>query len=176
MTFRELLTQVREDWKTNHRDWTSPGFRALLAYRLGAWRLTRPPLLRKALYYPTRTLLRYARNQYGIELHATANIGRRVTIAHQGGIVVHPSATIGDDVVIRQSCTVGAATFDSYDRAPVLEDDVHLGAGAVVVGGVRVGRGARIGPNAVVLRNVPPKSLVFTPQSRLIEPSGDQEA
>jgi serine O-acetyltransferase len=99
-----------------------------------------------------------------------------VTIAHQGGIVVHPSATIGDDVVIRQSCTVGAATFDSYDRAPVLEDDVHLGAGAVVVGGVRVGRGARIGPNAVVLRNVPPKALVFAPQSRLIEPSGDQEA
>jgi serine O-acetyltransferase len=169
MPVGELLARLREDWRINQCDWTRPGFRALAVYRFGVWRRTRSPLVRKGLALPGRALSRYVRNHYGIELYPTARLGRRVAIAHQGGIVIHEYAQIGNDVVIRQSCTVGAINDDRSETAPVLEDGVQLGAGAVVVGGVRVGKGARIGPNAVVFRDVPAGSLVLAPQSRVIE-------
>jgi serine O-acetyltransferase len=170
MTLWELVARLREDWETHQRDWSRPGLRALAAYRLAAWRRSRRnPLVRYGLAFPARSLLRYARNHYGIELYATARIGRRVLIGHQGGIVIHELAEIGDDVVILQGCTVGAVNQRRYE-APVLESRVKLGAGAVIVGKVRVGHDARIGPNAVVFRDVPPGSLVLAPQSRVFEP------
>lgn len=169
MTLRQLVALAREDYNVHHRDSSLPGFRALAAYRLGSWRRSHPNrLIRYGLAVPARAFLRFVRNHYGIELYSTARIGRRVTIAHQGGIVIHELAEIGDDVTIRQGCTVGAVTDDRYE-APVLEDGVELGAGCVVVGPVRIGRAARIGPNAVVMRDVPPGSIVFAPQSRVIE-------
>jgi serine O-acetyltransferase len=168
MPVRELFARVREDWQMHQCDWTRPGFRALAAYRFGAWRRTRSPLVRKGLALPGRVLYRYVRNHYGIELYPTARVGRRVAIAHQGGIVIHEHAQIGDDVVIRQSCTVGSINDERSDFAPVLEDGVQLGAGAVVIGGIRVGKNARIGPTAVVFHDVPAGSLVLAPQSRVI--------
>jgi serine O-acetyltransferase len=169
LTLRELLFRVREDWRVHHRDSSLPGFRALAAYRLGAWRRSHSSAaVRMLLAFPSRLLLRFARNHYGIELYSTAHIGRRVTIAHQGGIVIHELAQIGDDVIIRQGCTVGAVSDERF-AAPVLEDGVELGAGAVIVGNVRIGRDARIGPNAVVLRDVPAGAIVLAPQSRVIE-------
>src|SRR3954470_3579271 len=165
----ELLFRLREDWRVHHRDSSLPGFRALAAYRLGAWRRAHSSAaVRAALAIPSRMLLRFARNHYGIELYSTARIGRRVSIAHQGGIVIHELAEIGDDVIIRQGCTVGAVSDDRFE-APVLEDGVELGAGSVVLGPVRVGRAARIGPNAVVMRNVPPGAIVLAPPSRVVE-------
>jgi serine O-acetyltransferase len=170
MTLRELVARVREDWQVHHRDSSLPGFRALAAYRLGAWRRShRSPLIRYGLAFPARALLRFVRNHYGIELYSTASIGRRVKIAHQGGIVIHELAEIGDNVVIRQGCTVGAVSDERFLGAPVIEDGVELGAGAVIVGNIRVGRDARIGPNAVVMRNVLPGSLVLASPSRVIE-------
>ena len=123
-----------------HGDWARPGFRALVVYRLGAWRLTKTGFTRKALYLPMRALQRYVRNQYGIELFPTATIGRRVWIPHHGSIVIHEYAQIGDGVMIRHGCTLGAADHWSPDSAPVIEDDVEFGAGAIVLGAVRVGR------------------------------------
>jgi serine O-acetyltransferase len=170
ITLGELIARVREDWQVHHRDSSLPGFRALLAYRLGSWRRSHhSPFIRFGLAFPARALLRFVRNHYGIELYSTASIGRRVTIAHQGGIVIHEHAEIGDDVVIRQGCTVGAVSDERFLGAPVLEDGVELGAGAVIVGNIRVGRDARIGPNAVVMRNVLPGSLVLASPSRVIE-------
>ena len=169
LTLRQLLARVREDYGVHHRDSSLPGFRALAAYRLGSWRHSHPNrLVRYGLAVPSRAFLRFVRNYYGIELYSTARIGRRVCIAHQGGIVIHERAEIGDDVVIRQGCTVGAVSDDRFE-APVLEDRVELGAGSVIVGPVRIGRAARIGPNAVVMRDVPPGSIVLAPPSRVVE-------
>ena len=174
MGLRQL---IHEDWVTNWRDWTRPGFRALVMYRLGVWRMgVRPRLLRWPLSVLYRFLHRWIRNHYGIELHDTATIGRRLLIAHQGAIVIHEGATIGDDCVLRQGVTIGAAGNYSVDRAPCLGDNVSVGAGAMILGGVTIGDGAIIGPNAVVLSDVPPGAIAAAAPARIIQPPRPKEA
>jgi serine O-acetyltransferase len=155
-----LWAQIKDDWRANGRDWTRPGFRALAVYRFGVWRLAiEPKLLRAPLTVIYRFLFRHCRTVYGIELPYTATVGRGVVIEHQGGIVVHGAAVIGDRCIIRQGCTLGIKRISERTMAPFLEEGVELGAGAVVLGPVRIGAGATIGANAVVLRDVPPGAL-----------------
>ncbi|MDB5577990.1 MAG: transferase hexapeptide repeat containing protein [Bradyrhizobium sp.] len=151
-----LFAQIADDWRSNGRDWTRPGFRALAVYRFGVWRMgVRPALLRAPFSVLYRMMFRRCRNVYGIELPYSARVGRGVVIEHQGGIVVHGASVIGDRCVIRQNCTLGIRRLDEVTAAPTLEEDVDLGAGAVVLGRITIGRGARIGANAVVLSDVP---------------------
>ena len=87
----------------------------------------------------------------------TIELGRRVRIGHQHGIVIHPYAEIGDECVIRQGCTIGAATDEGSARqVPRLGKRVRMGAGSVVIGAVVIGDDVRIGPNAVVVTSSPP--------------------
>ena len=164
-----LLTLIREDWEVNGRSWSAAGFHALAVHRFGNWRASRPrwaqPVL-KAIY---AVLYRFVRNVYGIELHEQTRVGRRVEIAHQSGIVIHPRAVIGDGCLIRHNVTLGAAGA-RWDPAPILGTGVELGAGVVILGGVTIGDGARIGPNAVVMKNVPPGTIVFTNPARSMSP------
>ena len=121
----------------------------------------RPKLLRAPVSILYRALFRHCRNRYGIELPFTVKLGRGVVIEHQGAIVVHGGCVIGDRCIIRQGCTLGLRRLDDLTAAPVLEDGVELGAGAVVLGRVRLGAGARVGANAVVLDDVPPGDTVW---------------
>jgi len=162
---------IREDWETHFHDWTKPGFRAMAMYRFGRWYLdVRNPLLRKLAGRVYRVAQRYVRNQYGIELRCTAIVGRRLLIPHQGTIVIHGYAEIGDDCAIFQGVTLGTANEFSPSKAPKLGDRVRVGAGAMVLGKVRVGDGAQIAPNAVVFTDVPAGATIFTPPPRVIFP------
>ena len=87
----------------------------------------------------------------GIEIHPGARIGRRLFIDHGMGVVIGETAEIGDDVTLYQGVTLGGTSLHRGKRHPTLEDGVIVGAGAKVLGGFTVGRGARIGANAVVL-------------------------
>ncbi len=157
-----LLALVAEDWRSHYRDWTLPGFRALAVHRFGVWRMgVRPKLLRAPLSLLYRALYRRCRNRYGIELPYSARVGRGVVIEHQGGIVIHGNTRIGDRCIIRQNCTLGLRHLDRLDDAPILGDGVQLGAGAVVLGRVRLGDGAIVGANAVVLTDVPAGALAI---------------
>jgi serine O-acetyltransferase len=157
---RGLLGLIREDLAAHGGDWTRPGFKALAAYRFGVWRMgVRPRLLRAPLSVIYRHLYRRARNRYGIELPYSALIGRRVVIEHQSGIVIHGATVIGDDCIIRQNCTFGIRRVDQLTRAPVLGRGVDVGAGAVILGDVKIGDFAKIGANAVVLDDVPSGAL-----------------
>ncbi len=91
----------------------------------------------------------------------------RLILPHPYGIIVHRDAILGDNVVLMQQVTIGARNVDN--RAPVLEDEVFVGAGAKVLGGVRVGHHARIGANAVVTRDVPAGGTVVG-YNQLIHP------
>lgn len=177
-SIRSLYLRIQEDWRYNGEDWTRPGFRALAMYRFGVWRMgIQSGMLRMPLNLLYRFMHRSIRNHYGIELHSTAKLGRRVVIAHQGSIVIHEFAEIGDDCIIRQGVTLGAAGQYSVDEAPRLGRGVTLGAGAVLVGSVKVGDGAKIGPNAVVIADVPAGSLAFAPPAKVITQGGfDQKA
>lgn len=151
---------MREDFVAHGRDWSRAGLHALAVHRFGvARRSVEPFLLRAPLSATYRALHRLVRNVYGIELPDTARIGRRVVFEHQHGIVVHGNSVIGDDCILRQGVTLGMRSMESPHDAPVLGRGVNVGAGAKVLGPVRIGDGASIGANAVVLTDVPPGAL-----------------
>ncbi len=170
-----LIAQLRDEHRFYGRDWTLPGFRAIAVYRFGVWAAARP---RSGLAAKIRgrlldrlyiALARLVRNQHGIELHRTSHIGEHVKFAHQGGIIIHRYATIGDRCLIHQNVTLGnAGRGVGQTEAPVIEDDVELGVGAVVLGKVTVGAGARIGANVVVYTDVPPGATLVANAPRII--------
>ncbi len=157
--------QIKEDWIAHERDWTKPGFRAVAVQRFGVWRMTiKPLLLRAPLSILYRALYRKIRNSYGIELPYTVQLGRRVIIEHQSGIVIHGYCSIGDDCIIRQGVTMGNRYLDRPLDAPQLGRQVNVGAGAKIFGNVTIGDNVNIGANAVVLSNIPPgKTAVGIP-------------
>ena len=160
--FSDMRAQIRQDLHAHGGDWTKPGFRAVAVHRFGVWRMTvRSKLLRAPLSLIYRMAFRRCRNVYGIELPYTVELGRGVVIEHQGGIVVHGATKIGDRCIIRQNCTLGIRSMDDLAAAPVLGNDVQLGAGSVVIGKVMLGDGAMVGANAVVLHDVPAGARVF---------------
>lgn len=167
--FITLWKQVAEDLRAHGGEWTRPGFRAVAMHRFGVWRMTvRTKILRAPLSILYRWGYRHCRNVYGIELPYTVRLGRRVIFEHQGGIVIHGSSTIGDDCIIRQNCTLGIRRMDALDDAPTLERGVSVGAGAVILGAVRLGENAQVGANAVVLSDVPPGSLAVGVPAKVV--------
>lgn len=153
---QSLWQQIKEDWIAHERDWTKPGFRAVAVQRFGVWRMTiKPILLRAPLSILYRALFRKIRNSYGIELPFTVQLGRRVIIEHQSGIVIHGYCSIGDDCIIRQGVTMGNRHLDRPFDAPKLGKRVNVGAGAKIFGNVSIGDDVNIGANAVVLSDIP---------------------
>ncbi len=165
-----MMEHIREAYRSHQRDWTLPGFRAVAVYRFGRWaEVCRYRWLSVVLGAVYTQMYRYVRNHYTIELPRSARVGRRLVIGHQGGIVIHWGAQIGDDCLIRQNATLGAATGENYTHAPVLGNRVEVGCGAAIIGRVRIGDDVRIGPNAVVTTNVPAGSTVVVPSPRVIQ-------
>ncbi len=151
-----LWALIKEDWVANGRDWTKPGFRALAVYRFGVWRMSiRNKWLRAPFSLVYRMLFRRVRNVYGIEFPYSINAGRGIVIEHQGAIVVHGDVQMGDGCIIRQGVTLGNRDLNAPFDAPVLGRKVNIGAGAKILGSVRIGDHATIGANAVVLSDVP---------------------
>lgn len=151
-----LRQQIREDWEAHGRDWTKPGFRAVAVHRFGNWRMgIRNKLLRAPFSVIYRWFYRKVRNHYGIELPYTVELGRRVIIEHCGAIVIHGNTKIGDDCILRQGVTLGMRSLDRSKEAPELGARVDVGAGAKILGSVRIGDGVQVGANAVVLRDLP---------------------
>lgn len=126
-----------------------PGFHAVLIYRLahGAWR--------RGFHVFGRWLSHLGRFLTGIEIHPGAEVGERLFIDHGMGVVIGETAVLGNDVTLYQGVTLGGTSLKGGKRHPTLEDNVIVGAGAQVLGPITVGHGARIGANAVVLKDVP---------------------
>lgn len=103
----------------------------------------------------------------GIELPPSTRIGAGLRLRHGIGIVVNPATVIGRGVMLRHGVTLGNRR--TADDCPTIEDDVELGVGAVVIGAVTIGKGARIGPHAVVTRDVPPGAVVYSPRPEVRE-------
>ena len=126
-----------------------PGFHAVLIYRLAhsAWR--------HGFHVLGRWLSHLGRFLTGIEIHPGAELGERLFIDHGMGVVIGETAVIGNDVTLYQGVTLGGTSLKGGKRHPTLQDNVIVGAGAQVLGPITVGHGARIGANAVVLKDVP---------------------
>jgi len=142
---------------------TYPGVHAVLFHRLDHW------LWQAGAKWPARMLSAIARWLTGIEIHPGAVIGRRFFIDHGMGVVIGETAVIGDDCTLYHGVTLGGTSWQKGKRHPTLANDVVVGAGAKVLGPIQVGTGARIGSNAVVVRDVPANSTVVGVPGRLIE-------
>jgi serine O-acetyltransferase len=131
-----------------------PGLHALIVHRFAHRLWVRGWLL------TARWLSQVSRFFTGIEIHPGAVIGERFFIDHGMGVVIGETAEIGDDVTLYQGVTLGGVSGDPGKRHPTLEDGVIVGAGAAVLGPFTVGKGARVGSNAVVLQAVPANTTV----------------
>jgi len=140
-----------------------PGLHALMFHRLSHW------LWQAGAKLLARLISHLARWLTGIEIHPGAVIGRRFFIDHGMGVVIGETAVIGDDCTLYHGVTLGGTSWQKGKRHPTLANDVVVGAGAKVLGPIDVGSGARIGSNAVVLRDVPENSTVVGVPGRLIE-------
>ncbi|MCB0863367.1 MAG: serine O-acetyltransferase [Solirubrobacterales bacterium] len=133
---------------------TWPGVQALLAYRLAnRFRRSGIPLLPFAVSYLSRAIT-------GIEIHPDARIGPGLFIDHGAGVVIGETAEIGENVTLYQGVTLGGTGFQAGKRHPTIEDNVTIGSGAKLLGPIKVGHGAKIGANSVVVEDVPPRSTV----------------
>ena len=131
-----------------------PGLHALWFHRLAH------ALWRRRLYFLGRMVSQFGRFYTGIEIHPGARIGRCLVIDHGMGTVIGETAEIGDNVLLYHNVTLGGVDLVKAKRHPTLEDHVVVGAGAQILGPIIIGAHSRIGSNAVVVKDVPPGSVV----------------
>ncbi len=117
-----------------------------------------------------------ARAWTGVDIHPAATIGPGLFIDHATGVVIGETAVVGSDVTIYQGVTLGGTSLEAGKRHPTVGDRVTIGAGAKVLGPVTVGSGSRIGANAVVVRDVPPDSVVVGVPGQVIARSKPRSA
>lgn len=153
-TLRELMEYWAEDYEVHRRDASRPGFRAIAVHRFGNYRMHIAKPWRGVLTLIYQPLYEHCRNYYGVELPYSAKVGRRVLFEHQGGIVIHGCAEIGDECIIRQGVTLGNRHMNAPFAAPVLGKRVNVGAGAKVLGGIQLGDDSSVGANSVVISDV----------------------
>jgi serine O-acetyltransferase len=140
-----------------------PGLHALVWHRVAT-----NPLWRMGLRWFARWLAHWSRWLTGIEIHPGATIGRRVFIDHGMGVVIGETAEIGDDCTLYHGVTLGGTSWNKGKRHPTLARGVVIGAGAKILGPILVGDGAKIGCNAVVVRDVPPGATAVGIPARVV--------
>jgi serine O-acetyltransferase len=150
--------------------WRSPGVHAVAALRLGQWVILRTLPVRILLTPIYLLLFRRSRGRWGIEIPRATVVGPGLYVGHSGCVVISPEARIGSNVTLSHDVTIGIAGHGEARGAPIIEDDVYIAPGARLSGPLRIGRRARIGPNALVFRDVPAGAKVVAPECRVILP------
>ena len=140
-----------------------PGVHARILHRMshGLWKWR--------FYWLARWLSHTARFLTGIEIHPGATIGRRFFIDHGMGVVIGETAEIGDDVTLYHGVTLGGTSWKEGKRHPTLGNGVVVGAGAKILGPIHIGDGAKIGSNAVVVREVPAGATAAGIPARILD-------
>lgn len=171
-----MFENIRADYAAHGRKLGAQGFWALVVYRFGRWRYTvRPAPLRKLFSLVYKVAFKLVQILTGIELPCEVELGRHFVIDHFGGIVVSGYARFGDNCRIRNGVVVGLSRVDD-PCAPVIGNNVDIGAGAKVLGRITVGDNVLIGANAVVVKDVPPNSIavgvpaVVRPRKSAVDP------
>src|SRR5690554_2862887 len=143
-----------------------PGLHALLAYRLANW------FYRRRLFVTARLLSQVSRFFTGIEIHPGAKIGKGLFIDHGMGVVIGETTEIGDNVTLYQGVTLGGTGKEKGKRHPTIGNNVMIGAGARVLGSIRIGNDSQIGAGSVVLKDVPSNCTVVGVPGRIIQREG----
>jgi serine O-acetyltransferase len=181
----ELTSTLRQTLRADVYRYTGKtGLRAFLsAYREPGFRFTY--YLRKVAYFSAKKrsfgIFGYAYNRifyhhyrfkYGFDISPTTCIGPGLLIGHFGGVVISPHAVLGANVNIAQGVTIGATSRGKHVGAPTLEDRVWVGAHAIIVGKITIGREALIAPGAYVNFDVPAQAVVLGNPGQVVSMSG----
>ncbi|NNM79802.1 MAG: serine O-acetyltransferase [Gallionella sp.] len=140
-----------------------PGLHARILHRMAN------TLWHANLKWLGRFVSHIARGLTGIEIHPGATIGRRFFIDHGMGVVIGETAEIGDDVTLYHGVTLGGTSWKEGKRHPTLENGVVVGAGAKILGPITIGAGAKIGSNAVVVKDVPAGATAAGIPARILD-------
>jgi serine O-acetyltransferase len=163
--------------KTDRRSFFSayihdPGFRFTYYLRKVAYYSTKKRSFGIFGYIYNRILLHHYRFRYGFDISPTTTIGPGFYLGHFGGIVISPYAVLGANINITKGAVIGAASRGPRTGAPTLEDRVWVGANAIIVGKITIGREALIAPGAYVNFDVPPKSVVLGNPGKIVSDRG----
>jgi len=162
-----MFANLKEDLKTHKGDWSCQGFWVMIVYRFGCWRYTiKSALIRKPFSLLYKILYKFIQVITGIELPCEVAVGKNFRIDHFGGIIISGFASFGDNCVIRDGVTVGLRRVDD-PVAPQIGNNVDIGTGAKVLGGITIGDNVVIGANAVVLEDVPSNSIAVGVPARI---------
>ncbi|SNU01497.1 serine O-acetyltransferase [Ruaniaceae bacterium KH17] len=154
----DLETALREDPAARSRleiVLSYPGVHAVWAYRVAH------ALWGRGAKLPARIISQVTRGLTGIEIHPGATLGRRLFIDHGMGVVIGETAEVGEDVTIFHGTTLGGTSMTQGKRHPTVGDRAVIGAGAKVLGPISIGNDARIGANAVVVKDVPDAAVAI---------------
>lgn len=145
---------------------TYSGVHAVIMHRVAHW------LYVKDYKVLARAVSQLSRFITGIEIHPGAKIGKGLLIDHGSGVVIGETAEIGDYCLIYQGCTLGGTGKEHGKRHPTLGNNVMVGSGAKILGPFKVGDGAKIAANAVVLEEVPPNCTAVGVPARIVRRNG----
>jgi serine O-acetyltransferase len=145
-----------------------PGVHAIWLHRPAHW------LWRHGWFVTARLLSHLARCLTGIEIHPNATLGPGLFIDHGMGVVIGETAEVGENVTLLHGVTLGGTSLKKEKRHPTLGDNVVVGAGAGVFGAFTIGSGSRIGAGSVVVREVPPNSVVVGVPGRITSRHGQR--
>ena len=148
---------------------TYPGLHAIWLYRIShhLWGADHR--------FAAKIVAAFGRMMTGVEIHPGATIGSGLFTDHATGVVIGETAEVGDDVTLYQGVTLGGTSLEKTKRHPTLGDRVIVGAGAKVLGPVTIGDDSRIGANAVVVKSVPPNSVVVGVPGQIVSRSHPRE-
>ncbi|HME17637.1 MAG TPA: serine O-acetyltransferase [Mycobacterium sp.] len=139
-----------------------PGVHAIWGHRISHW------LWNRGARVPARTLSELTRILTGVDIHPGATLGPGLFIDHATGVVIGETAEVGEDVMIYHGVTLGGSGRDTGKRHPTIGDRVVIGAGAKVLGAIKIGDDSRIGANAVVVKEVPASAVVVGVPGQII--------
>ncbi|MBN2656318.1 MAG: hypothetical protein JXR86_04600 [Spirochaetales bacterium] len=163
-----MFRELKEDLNVYKGDRFAPGYQVMKIYRLGNWRYgIKNPVIRKFFSMIYKHLYRRVILKTGIELPCEARIGRNFRIDHQNGIVISGYAVFGDNCVIRNGVTVGLKNVED-PAAPVIGHNVDIGAGAKILGRIKIGDNVKIGANSVVICDIPDNCTAVGIPARII--------
>jgi serine acetyltransferase len=167
MTIDELRACLRADLRANRG--YPKSMVVIAAFRCAQWARGLPGLPGRLAYLLVGSIYKLGSEWIlGIELPASTTVGPGLRLRHGVGTVVNPHSRIGANVMLRHNVTIGNRRTDL--DCPTVEDDVEIGAGAILIGDITIGRGATIGAGAVVSVDVPPGGVVRSPPAVVIPP------
>jgi len=145
------------------------GYQAIQAYRVGHW------LWKQGRHDMAYFLQMRISEQFGVDIHPAARIGKGIMMDHAHSVVIGETAVVGDNVSMLHSVTLGGTGKEEEDRHPKIGEGVLIGAGAKVLGNIRVGHCSRIAAGSVVLNDVPPGSTVAGVPARIVGKAGCEQ-